>query len=188
VASDYSKLEHLGRVLWKIAWATIWKLLWHRVYFLRPAILRCFGADVGLINSIFASTWVEIPWNLRLAPRTTLGPRVEIYNLGVVSIGTGTVISQDAYLCGGTHDYKTVGMPLIRASITIEQDVWICAGAFIGPGVRIGRGAIVAARAVVVKDVEAWTIVGGNPAKVIGMRNDREAICVPIDGIIRKAE
>lgn len=52
----------------------------------------------------------------------------------------------------------------------IEEQSWVCADAFIGPGVNVGAGAIVAARAVVVKDVAPWTIVAGNPAKFIKER------------------
>ena len=101
---------------------------------------------------------------------SALGPRVNLYNLGTITIGSNTVISQDSYLCGGTHDYTRPTMPLIKAPITVGDKVWICAGAFIGPGVTIGDGAVVGARAVVVKDVEPWTVVAGNPAKMIKRR------------------
>jgi putative colanic acid biosynthesis acetyltransferase WcaF len=99
-----------------------------------------------------------------------LGDRVEVYNLGRVSIGAHTVISQDAYICAGTHDYTRRDFPLVRAQVHIGRGVWIGAGAFIGPGVTIGDNSIVGARAVVVKDVPAGVIVAGNPARVIGPR------------------
>ncbi len=104
----------------------------------------------------------------------SLGSGVTVYNLGMVTIGHNTVVSQDAYLCGGTHDYTRTTMPLIKATITIGNNAWICAGAFIGPGVIVGDGAVVAARAVVVNDVEPWTVVGGNPARFIKKRDLRE--------------
>jgi putative colanic acid biosynthesis acetyltransferase WcaF len=66
-------------------------------------------------------------------------------------------------------------MPLMKAAITIGNHVWICAGAFIGPGVVIGEGAVVGARAVVTKDIEPWTVVVGNPAKVIKRRELKES-------------
>ena len=56
------------------------------------------------------------------------------------------------------------------APIVICDSVWVAAEAFIGPGVTVGQGAVVAARTCVVKDVEPWTVVGGNPAKVIKKR------------------
>jgi putative colanic acid biosynthesis acetyltransferase WcaF len=62
-------------------------------------------------------------------------------------------------------------MPLIRAQIIVENSAWLCAESFIGPGVTIGRQAIVGARAVVVRSVEPGVVVGGNPARVIKSRN-----------------
>jgi len=120
------------------------------------------------------STDILRPWDIRLGEYVTLGPRVHLYNLSKISIGDNTVISQDAYLCGGSHDYQDATMPLLRQDIIIGKNVWICAGAFIGPGVTIGDGAVVAARAVVMKDVEPWTVVGGNPAKFIKKRVIKE--------------
>ena len=61
-------------------------------------------------------------------------------------------------------------MPLLKLPISIGDDAWICADAFVGPGVEVGPGAIVGARAVVVKNVEAWSIVAGNPARKVGKR------------------
>lgn len=99
-----------------------------------------------------------------------MGPRTQIYNLGAFTLGNRSIISQDVYVCGGTHDYTSPTYPLLRRDVVIEDDVWICAGAFIGPGVRIGQGAVVGARAVVVKDVPPWTVVAGNPAREIKKR------------------
>lgn len=100
-----------------------------------------------------------------------LGERVTIYNLGPVTIGDETVLSQGVYVCAGTHDYTSRYMTLLRPPITIGNNVWICAGAFIGPGVKIGDGAVVGARAVVAKDVAPWTVVAGNPARFIKQRH-----------------
>lgn len=78
------------------------------------------------------------PWDIKLGKYVTIGPRVHLYNLKKIIIGDNTVISQDAYLSGGTHDYSKSNLPLIRKDIIIGNYVWICAGAFIGPGVTIG--------------------------------------------------
>ncbi|HNY79416.1 MAG TPA: hypothetical protein PLX34_15565 [Sedimentisphaerales bacterium] len=61
-------------------------------------------------------------------------------------------------------------MPQTFAPVEIADQVWIAADAFIGPGVTVGQGAVVGARASVFKDVEPWTVVGGNPAKFIKKR------------------
>jgi putative colanic acid biosynthesis acetyltransferase WcaF len=80
------------------------------------------------------------------------------------------MISQEAYLCAGTHDHTDPALPLLTPPVLLGPDSWVCARAFIGPGVTVGAGAVVAACGVVVKDVEPWTIVGGNPAKFIKRR------------------
>ena len=61
-------------------------------------------------------------------------------------------------------------MPLVRAAVGIGDEAWICADAFVGPGVTIGTRAVVGARAVVMKDVAPGDIVTGNPAGVVGRR------------------
>ena len=104
---------------------------------------------------------------------SVVGPRSTLYNLGELKIGKRTIISQDVYICGGTHDYTDLTYPLVIRNIVIGDCVWIGAGAFIGPGVTVGDGAVVGARAVVVKNVEPWTIVAGNPARVIKKREVR---------------
>lgn len=97
-----------------------------------------------------------------------MGFDVLLYNLGPLRIGNRTTISQRAHLCGGTHDHRDPTMPLIKSPITIGDDVWVCADAFVGPGVTLGDRSIVAARAVVVKNVVDESIVGGNPATRLG--------------------
>ena len=84
------------------------------------------------------------------------------------------MVSQEAYLCAGTHDYTDVTLPLMTLPVVVGADAWVCARAFIGPGVTVGEGAVVAACGVAVKDVEPWAIVGGNPAKFIRKRELRE--------------
>lgn len=158
------------RVLWAIVWATLWQVCWKRLPRLRCTILRLFGGQVGGPCHIAGSARIQRPWDLSIGRHSALGPRTILYNLGGVTIGDNTVLSQDVYVCGGTHDYTDPAYPLLRQRITIGSQVWIAAGAFIGPGVTIGDGAVVGARAVVVKDVEPWTVVAGNPARTIKKR------------------
>ena len=61
-------------------------------------------------------------------------------------------------------------MPLLRPPIVIEDDAWIAADAFVGPNIRVGQGAILGARGAAFKDLDPWTIYGGNPAKPIRKR------------------
>lgn len=108
-----------------------------------------------------------IPWNLKIGDYAGVGDRVVLYALGSIQIGSFATVSQGAHLCAGTHDYNDPTLPLLKVPIKIGVGAWICADAFVGPGVTVGDGAIVGARAVVMKDVTPNTIVAGNPAKKI---------------------
>lgn len=96
-----------------------------------------------------------------------VGPHVDIYCLAPVTIGENSMISQYSYICAASHDYTLPNLPLIPAPINIGDQTWVCARAFIGPGVTVGSGVVVAACGVVVKDVGDNQVVGGNPAKFI---------------------
>lgn len=158
------------RIVWVLVWATVWKVCWKRFPFGRLLILRIFGAAVDLRAEISGSAKIQFPWLVKAGSHIAIGPRVTLYNLDGIEIGNQVIISQDAYLCGGTHDYTLPTIPLVKKKIKIGRGAWIAAGAYIGPGVTIGEGAVVGARAVVVKDVEPWTVVAGNPARVLKTR------------------
>jgi len=136
----------------------------------RVLVLKCFGAKIKWSSHVYASVKIWAPWNLEIGANSSLGPNVDCYNQGKISIGANTVISQKSYLCASTHDYTKIDFPLILQPITIGNGVWIAADAFIGPGVSIEDNAIIAARSVVNKRVEKNTVIGGNPAKIIKYR------------------
>lgn len=163
----YPGWTYAVRPVWLLVQATLWKIALSRVHFLRPALLRLFGATVPFRCLIRGGVHIHFPWLMTVGSDVAISHGVVFYNLGGATIGHRAVISHDVYLCGGTHDYTIKTYPLVRRPIIIEDDVWIGAGAFIGPGVRIGRGAVVGARAVVFKDVPPWKVVAGNPARII---------------------
>lgn len=168
-ARKWSASEQLGRGLWALAWPFFRfspRYLWSwRVY-----LLRLFGAKIDLGVHIHPTVLVEIPWNLTIGKFVAIGDRAILYNLGMLTIGRGTTVSQGVHLCGGTHDYTKSEFPLIRTPIVIGQNVWICADAFVGPSSEIGDRAIVGARAVVSGKVLPNSVVAGNPACVIKER------------------
>ena len=165
-ASEYAK---------RFAWTLVYHLLFrpppNRLYAWRRFLLRRFGARMGAHSKVRPRAIIKHPWLLAMGDYATLDNNVEIYNLGPVTIGAHTTLSQDAYVCAGTHDHTTPSFPLIRPPVTIGDGVWVAADAFVGPGVRIGDNCIVAARAVVMKDVPARTVVAGNPAKRVKDRD-----------------
>ncbi len=169
----YEFREYARRLLWEICQRVLVIHSPRRAYGWRRFWLRLFGASIDRTARIRCGVRIVHPWLLTVGEWSIVGEGTVLYNLGPLSIGPHTLISQDVYLCGGTHDYRQPGLPLVRSAITIGGGVWLCAGAFIGPSVTIGDNSIIAARAVVVNDVPAGVIVGGNPARVI---KDRPAI------------
>ena len=164
----YPRSEYARRIAWSLVQVLLVRPSLGRAMGWRRFWLNLFGAKSR--GAIRPSVRIWHPWLFSLGEWSMLGERVAVYNLGRIDIGAHTTISQDVYLCAGTHDYNRPHLPLLRPSITIGSGVWICAGAFIGPGVKIGDNSVVAARAVVTKDVPPGVIVGGNPARIIGQR------------------
>ncbi len=132
--------------------------------------MRLFGAKIGAGSAVYPSCKIWAPWNLTMGDYTCLSFGVDCYCVDKVTIGSNVTVSQHSHLCTASHDFTRSAMPLITAPIKIEDQVWVCADVFVGMGVNIGEGAVVAARATVVKDVQPWTVVGGNPAKAIKKR------------------
>lgn len=159
----WTRRELAGRVAWALAqplfaWSP--RPLWGW----RRWLLRRFGAKIGRDVQLYPTVRIEIPWNLRIGDETAVGDGAILYALAPMSIGARTTISQRAHLCGGTHDWRRADMPLLKSPVVIGNDVWICAEAFIGPGVTVGDRAIVGARAVAMRDVGGSLVVAGNPA------------------------
>jgi putative colanic acid biosynthesis acetyltransferase WcaF len=152
------------RALWSMIQATAFRFSPHTSSRFRAALLRFFGAKIGRHCMIRRTATVYYPWQLVLGDLSSLGDGATIYNLGTVTIGSRVTISQEAYVCAGTHDYRRLDMPLLTPPIAIGDDAWICARAFVGPGVTVGDGAILGACGVAFQDLEPWSIYEGNPA------------------------
>ena len=136
----------------------------------RNFVLRLFGAQIHPRAGVYSSAVIYEPWNLVMHNNAWIGPHVKIYNVDIIEIGNNVTISQYSYLCTASHDIRKKSFDLITAPIVLKDGAWVAADAFIGMGVTIGEGAVVGTRATVFKDVEPWTVVGGNPAKFIKKR------------------
>lgn len=136
----------------------------------RSAVLRLWGAKVGRRCAIASSAKIWAPWNLTIGDYVAIGPRAELYDVAPITIGSNITISQDAYLCTASHDIAYLKKPLVFKPITIGDSAWVAAKSIVLPGITIGEGAVVAAGTVVAKDAEPWSVVGGNPAKIIKKR------------------
>ena len=169
--------NHLGRkhqfirLFWSITWCLCARWLprsigsgWKRF------LLRCFGAKIHPTAIVYSSAKIYYPANLSMDEYACIASDVDCYNVAHIHIGKFATVSQGAFLCAASHDITSPTHDLITGSIVIEDQAWIGAGAFISINVTIHEGVVVGARSAVFKDVEAWTVVGGNPAKFIKKR------------------
>tara|TARA_R110002126_G_scaffold155833_1_gene302900 strand:- start:3255 stop:3842 length:588 start_codon:yes stop_codon:yes gene_type:complete len=169
-ARKWSRREQGGRLLWALA-HPLFALSPRPFWGWRRALLRVFGAKVGQSAHIFPTVHITIPWNLTLGDYCAIGDHAILYALGPIAIGARSTVSQGAHLCAGTHDWRQPDMPLITKPISVDDDCWIAADAFIGPGVTIGTGSILGARSVTMRDLPAGVIAVGNPATIVSNRN-----------------
>jgi putative colanic acid biosynthesis acetyltransferase WcaF len=168
--SPWTISQRIKMILWEYVWllfcvwtpkpANLWRLFW----------LRLFGCKIYGKPFVHQRARIQIPWNLILHDHACLGDRSNAYSLGVIEINEHSTVGQEAYLCTGTHAFEKASMNLITAKITIGKNVFIGARAFIMPGITIADNAIVGAVSLVTQNVDANSIVGGNPAKHIKFR------------------
>ncbi len=133
-------------------------------------LLRLFGAKVGNGIVIKPRVWIKYPWHLVIGDHCWIGQGAWIDNLADVRLGNHVCISQQVYICTGSHDYRQRTFDLIARPVEIGNGAWIGARALILGGVTIGTNAIAAAGSVVPKDVPAAAIVAGQPARIIAER------------------
>lgn len=164
----------IKRVVWNITAAFLFRPFITPVFRKwRIALLRMFGAKVEWDANVYASVKIWAPWMLQMGHRACLGPEVICYNQDWVVLEDDAIVSQYSYLCTAGHDVdhaNTADSGLITAPIVLHRGAWVGSRAYIGMEVEIGEGAVVGATASVYKSVEPWSVVGGNPCKIIKMR------------------
>jgi putative colanic acid biosynthesis acetyltransferase WcaF len=168
--ASFSLGNRLERALWRIVWLMLARWTPPMASPWRIQLLRLFGARIGRDAAIAASTKVWLPRHLTLGERASLGPRVDCYNMGEISIGRRSIISQGAYLCAGSHDVSDPDFQLVAKPLRIGDNVWIAADAFVAPGVEVADGAVLAARGCAFTSLAAWTVYRGNPAAPVRKR------------------
>src|SRR3954464_12158122 len=136
--SPWSAQDRALRLLWEFCWfvfcrwtpkpANAWRIFW----------LDVFGATIEGKPFVHQRARIEIPWHLTLRDRACLGDRANAYSLGEIEIGPRATVAQEVYLSSASHDFNDPAIPLTVAKITIGEDAFIGARAFVLPGVRIG--------------------------------------------------
>ncbi|MFC7397084.1 putative colanic acid biosynthesis acetyltransferase [Chelatococcus sp. GCM10030263] len=169
--SPHSLANRAARALWGTVWLVLFRPSPKPCHGWRRMLLRLFGARIGRGAVVHASARIWGPWNLEMGAFACLSHRVDCYAVDRIRIGACATVSQYSFLCAASHDIDAPDMPLIHAPITIGDHAWVAADAFVGPGVTIGEGAVVGARASVFRSVPPWTVVAGNPARAMRMRS-----------------
>ena len=160
----------LARGLWGVTSALLFHPSPRPCHAWRRVLLRCFGARVGAGSRIYPGCSIWAPWNLICEDVVAIADGATIYNPAPVTIGSHATISQQAYVCGASHDIDSPAFPMISRPITIGAYGWICARAVVLPGVTIGEGAVLALGAIASRDLQGWSVYAGAPAKFVRKR------------------
>ncbi|MEO5597764.1 MAG: putative colanic acid biosynthesis acetyltransferase [Novosphingobium sp.] len=152
------------RVLWMAVWLIAARFTPPPLHGWRRLVLRLFGAKIGPGARVHASAVIWLPANLDLGDNVLIGPGARLYNQGRITIGARSVISQRAHLCASTHDIRDADFQLVCRPIVVGEGCWVAAEAFVGPGVSMGDGSVLGARAALFDDALAGGVYAGNPA------------------------
>ena len=155
--------------------AILWLILAFAAYiplqFLRNFILKILGMKIN--KAILYGTFhIRKPSKISIDEGTVIGHGVTLDGRNGITIGKNVNFSSEVMIWTMQHDYNDPSFGAAGGPVVIHDYAWISVRAIILPNVTIGEGAVVAAGAVVTKDVEPYTIVGGVPAKKIGERNN----------------
>ena len=180
-ATDYRNSlpagNKLARVMWALTYLMLFRLSPIPCFAWRRFLLRLFGATLASDAKVYPSTRIWAPWNLTMEQRSCLGPEVYCYSVDRVFLGVDSTASFRTFLCTASHNINDPQRPLVTGPIRLDRGAFVFADAFIGMNVTVGEGAVAAARAVVVRSVEPWDVVGGNPARVIAHRQFTNPNC-----------
>lgn len=156
--------------LWWLVQSTLFSMSPQFMYSWRIWLLSLFGAKIGKGAIIRPTVRITYPWKVSIGNHSWIGDHAELYSLGEIEIGSNSVISQNSYLCTGSHDFTKETFDIYAKKITIEDEVWVASDVFIAPGVTIKKGAIIGARSTVLNDMPEGMICYGYPAKPVKPR------------------
>lgn len=168
--SPHSASNRLARVAWAVVYRLLFRPSPRPLHAWRNWLLRLFGARLHPTARVYPTAKVWAPWLLTMAEKSTLGDDVDCYCVGGIEIGAFTTVSQYAHLCGATHDFNRESFPLEPRPIRIGSRCWIAADVFVAPGVTIADGVVVGARSGVFRDLPAWVVAAGTPARAVRPR------------------
>lgn len=171
--ASFSLGNRITRVVWGIAWLVLARFTPPPLHRWRRMVLLAFGARIGRGARVHASVAIWLPRNLELGEQVLIGPGARLYNQGSIRIGAWSVISQRAHLCASTHRIDDPAFQLECRPIVVGERCWVAAEAFVGPGVTMGDGAVLAARGALFETAATDGIYRGNPAALVRQRTRR---------------
>lgn len=171
--ASFTLKNRIYRALFSVVWLLLASWTPPPLRAWRRWLLRRFGARLATGANVYGSARIWSPANLTMGEYAAIGPRATVYSMGPISIGPYAIISQGAHLCAGTHDIEDPNFQLKARPIVIGERAWVAAEAFVGPGVTVGNGAVLGARACAMRDVAEWTVYSGNPAQALRERRLR---------------
>ena len=170
VGTYTSGAPYYQQLLWYFIGSPLFKSYLLPISIFKVLIIRIFGAKVGKGVRIKPGVRVKFPWRLTVGDFAWIGEDVWIDNVAPVTIENHVCLSQGVYLCTGNHDWNHPDFKLIPAPIYIQESSWIAAKSSIGPGVIVGRGAVLTFGGVAGRSLEPMIIYAGNPAQPIKQR------------------
>jgi putative colanic acid biosynthesis acetyltransferase WcaF len=162
--ASFSFWYRMMRFLWQVVYLLLYRTSPRPMHAWRAMLLRLFGAKMGPGCHFYPSGKVWAPWNLICEDCCTLADHAEIYNPSPIYLESHCIVSQQAFLCGATHDYNDPEFPMISYGMRLGAYSWICARASVSPGVNVGEGAVLGLGSVAYGDLEPWTVYSGVPA------------------------
>ena len=139
----------------------------------RKAFYRAAGVKIGKNSFIHMGVRFYQPSGVSVGEGTVIGDHCFMDGRASLKIGNNVDIASDVMIYNSEHDINSEGFDPLEEPVEIEDYVFIGPRSIILPGVKIGRGAVIGAGAVVTKNVEPFKIVGGVPAKEIGERKNK---------------
>ncbi len=168
--ASFAARNRITRLFWNATWLLMASWTPSSLWWWRRALLVIFGARLAPRCDVRGSARVWLPANLSMGDRSIIAERVNCYNQAPVYIGNEVVISQGVHICAGSHNVDDPHFQLVVKPITIGHNAWIASEAFVGPGAKIGDGAVLGARGVCFGNLDPWTVYRGNPCTPLRIR------------------
>jgi putative colanic acid biosynthesis acetyltransferase WcaF len=164
--------SRLARAAWAVAYTLFFRPSPRPLHAWRAWVLRCCGAKLGRNCHIYPRAKIWAPWNLQCGDVVAIADDADIYNPWPITLGSNSTISQQAFLCSASHDIDDHNFPMIGAPIHIHDYAWVCARATVLAGVTLHAGAVLALASVATRDLDAWSLYAGVPARLVRRRRN----------------